>query len=104
MKMKEDIIAIVCPDIHGRNFWEKAAEEYDGSVPFIFLGDYLDPYSDEGINDDIAKKNFSAFFVVTGKNFFACHFSYVFLMKLYIIVCFIGVFARSIYIKTTDYI
>lgn len=56
--MKEDIIAIVCPDIHGRNFWEKAAEEYDGSVPFIFLGDYLDPYSDEGINDEIAKKNF----------------------------------------------
>lgn len=56
--MREDIIAIVCPDIHGRNFWEKIAEEYDGSVPFIFLGDYLDPYSHEGINEEDAKINF----------------------------------------------
>lgn len=56
--MRNDIIAIVCPDIHGRTFWKKAAEEYDGSVPFIFLGDYLDPYSDEGITDDDAKNTF----------------------------------------------
>lgn len=56
--MRNDIIAIVCPDIHGRNFWEKVAEEYDGSVPFIFLGDYLDPYSHEGINEEDAKINF----------------------------------------------
>ena len=56
--MKEDIIAIVCPDIHGRKFWQKAAKEYDGSVPFIFLGDYLDPYSDENITPEDAQNNF----------------------------------------------
>ena len=56
--MRKDIIAIVCPDIHGRNFWEKAAGEYDGSVPFIFLGDYLDPYSDENISVEDAQANF----------------------------------------------
>ena len=26
--MRNDIIAIVCPDIHGRDFWERIAEEY----------------------------------------------------------------------------
>lgn len=56
--MRNDIIAIVCPDIHGRSFWMDVANEYDGSVPFIFLGDYLDPYSDEGINVEEAKLNF----------------------------------------------
>lgn len=56
--MRNDIVAIICPDIHGRRFWEKVAEEYDGSVPFIFLGDYLDPYSHEGITPEDAKKNF----------------------------------------------
>lgn len=56
--MREDIIAIVCPDIHGRKFWKEVAEEYDGSVPFIFLGDYLDPYPHEGITAEDAKNNF----------------------------------------------
>lgn len=56
--MRDDIVAIICPDIHGRTFWEKAAQEYDGTIPFIFLGDYLDPYSDEGITPEDAKKNF----------------------------------------------
>lgn len=57
--MRKDIIAIICPDVHGRTFWKNAAEEYDGSVPFIFLGDYLDPYKDEGITDEDAKNNFN---------------------------------------------
>lgn len=52
--MRDDIIAIVCPDVHGRNFWEQVAEEYDGSVPFIFLGDYVDPYDFEGIDEKTA--------------------------------------------------
>lgn len=56
--MRNDIIAIVCPDIHGRSFWKDVAKDYDGSVPFIFLGDYLDPYTDEGISVEDAKKNF----------------------------------------------
>ena len=56
--MRNDIIAIVCPDIHGRTFWEKISKEYDGSVPFIFLGDYLDPYPWEGITRKEAIANF----------------------------------------------
>lgn len=56
--MRNDIVAIICPDIHGRKFWKEVAEEYDGSVPFIFLGDYLDPYSHEGITPEDAKTNF----------------------------------------------
>jgi hypothetical protein len=56
--MRKDIIAIVCPDIHGRTFWKKVSEGYDGSVPFIFLGDYLDPYSDENISVEDAQDNF----------------------------------------------
>ena len=56
--MRSDIIAIICPDVHGRKFWKDVAVEYDGSVPFIFLGDYLDPYSDEGITAEDAEINF----------------------------------------------
>ena len=56
--MRDDIIAIICPDIHGRNFWKEVADIYDGSIPLIFLGDYLDPYSHEGITPEDAKKNF----------------------------------------------
>jgi hypothetical protein len=56
--MRKDIIAIICPDVHGRTFWKDIAEEYDGSVPFIFLGDYLDPYSHEGITAEDAEMVF----------------------------------------------
>lgn len=56
--MSQDILAYVCPDVHGRNFWEIVANEYDGKVPFIFLGDYLDPYQEEGISDKDAEKMF----------------------------------------------
>lgn len=56
--MRKDIIAIICPDVHGRTFWEDVADKYDGSVPFIFLGDYLDPYPNEGITPEDAKNNF----------------------------------------------
>jgi len=56
--MREDIIAIICPDIHGRGFWKVVAEEYDGSVPIIFLGDYIDPYGQENITPKDAKDNF----------------------------------------------
>lgn len=56
--MREDIIAIICPDVHGRTFWKKITDVYDGSVPFIILGDYLDPYPNEGITPEDAKDNF----------------------------------------------
>ena len=39
---------IIIPDVHGRSFWRKAVEEYP-QEEFIFLGDYLDPYSQDGV-------------------------------------------------------
>ena len=41
---------IVVPDIHGRTFWKDLKTKYkdfDGNI--IFLGDYVDPYSNEKI-------------------------------------------------------
>ena len=43
---KEELIII--PDVHGRDFWRDAVRENPGGR-FIFLGDYLDPYGDEGV-------------------------------------------------------
>lgn len=40
---------IIIPDVHGRSFWRKAVEEYHEDE-FIFLGDYLDPYSQDGVS------------------------------------------------------
>ncbi|MDR0415250.1 MAG: metallophosphoesterase [Prevotellaceae bacterium] len=40
---------LVVPDIHGRNFWEPALD-YAGTV--IFLGDYTDPYPQEGFTQE----------------------------------------------------
>lgn len=50
----EDILII--PDIHGRTFWKDACSKWEGKV--IFLGDYLDPYSSEGIHFEDAVINF----------------------------------------------
>lgn len=49
---------IVIPDIHGRKFWKDALEYIKSGVPTIFLGDYLDPYSYEGITPEQAIYNF----------------------------------------------
>jgi hypothetical protein len=44
---------IIIPDVHGRKFWRPVIEEYvNQDVKFIFLGDYLDPYDWEGIEDE----------------------------------------------------
>ena len=41
---------LVIPDKHGRPFWKNAVSEFENKVEkIIFLGDYLDPYPDEGI-------------------------------------------------------
>ena len=40
---------LICPDVHGRKFWHKAIEMIDEVDQVVFLGDYLDPYSYEGI-------------------------------------------------------
>ena len=46
---------IIIPDVHGRRFWRDAiqSDDYD---KVIFLGDYLDPYPDEGIGPFTAQE------------------------------------------------
>lgn len=39
---------LIIPDVHGRAFWEDIVERYPQSH-VVFMGDYLDPYPDEGI-------------------------------------------------------
>lgn len=46
---------LVVPDVHGRPFWRKVL---DSELPVVFLGDYLDPYSYEGITKEQALKEF----------------------------------------------
>ena len=49
---------LICPDVHGREFWHKAEELIDQVDKVIFLGDYLDPYGYEGITFDKALEEF----------------------------------------------
>ena len=40
---------MVIPDIHGETFWKEPVQKYIDQVDrIVFLGDYLDPYLDEG--------------------------------------------------------
>ena len=60
---------IICGDIHGDSFWKNGLD-YFYSHPeckFIFLGDYLDPYSYEGVTPEDAKKNFENLEETSGK-------------------------------------
>lgn len=49
---------LIVPDVHGRTFWRKAKELIDQYDKVVFLGDYLDPYSYEGITPEIAFPEF----------------------------------------------
>lgn len=50
---------LIIPDCHGRDFWRKAIEIKDEVDIIIFLGDYLDPYTDrEGITFEEALEEF----------------------------------------------
>ena len=44
---------IVIPDVHGRKFWRDAVNGKE-KEKIIFLGDYLDPYEQEGITSEDA--------------------------------------------------
>lgn len=55
METGEEIIIV--PDVHGRTFW-RAAKRYVKTHAVVFLGDYLDPYPDEGIGREEAYDNF----------------------------------------------
>ncbi len=49
---------IILPDIHGRDFWQVAREHIDACDRVVFLGDYFDPYSFEGVSVVKAIENF----------------------------------------------
>lgn len=57
----DNIFYIIAPDIHGRTFWEDLFTEYDfanSNNKVIFLGDYHDLYSNEGLNPRNSIENF----------------------------------------------
>lgn len=56
--MNKDPRLLIIPDVHGRTFWKKAVQTQDYDT-VIFLGDYVDPYEEEGISDDQAYQNFA---------------------------------------------
>lgn len=49
---------LIVPDCHGRTFWRKALKLIDKVDKVVFLGDYLDPYPQEGINFEEAITEF----------------------------------------------
>ena len=50
---------IIIPDIHGRTFWNDAVTKKGENEKVIFLGDYLEPYTDRaGITHEDAYNNF----------------------------------------------
>lgn len=55
--MANNRAVVIVPDVHGRTFWKECAGVADCDV--VFLGDYLDPYPNEGITMDDAIRNFS---------------------------------------------
>lgn len=42
---------LIIPDIHGRKFWREAIKHIDEFDKIVFLGDYLDPYSYEYVDN-----------------------------------------------------
>ena len=56
--MKKNIELIVVPDVHGRSFWKEALPYIEAGVETVFLGDYHDPYPDEGITEAESLANF----------------------------------------------
>lgn len=57
--MEENYNVLILPDIHGRTFYKEPVEELvDKLDKVIFLGDYLDPYFQEGITREMSIENF----------------------------------------------
>ena len=59
----ENINTLIIPDVHGRDFWREAIQQYPKkkypNIDIIFLGDYLDPYTSfEGITKEQAYNSF----------------------------------------------
>lgn len=49
---------LIVGDVHGRTFWHKAKEIINSVDKVVFLGDYLDPYSYEGVSRGQAIEQF----------------------------------------------
>lgn len=49
---------ITIGDVHGRKFWRDAVSKRLPGEPVVFVGDYLDPYSNEGVTDEDAYNEF----------------------------------------------
>jgi len=63
--MEKNILII--PDVHGRTFWKKAVNTVK-YTKIIFLGDYVDPYQWEGIDNLSALSNFKDILSLKTKN------------------------------------
>ena len=58
-------IVILVPDIHGRDLWKDILPFVDECNKIIFLGDYHDPYGDEGITQSQSLSNFNEIIAFT---------------------------------------
>lgn len=56
---------LVIPDIHCRDFWKKPCEEWDGEI--VFLGDFFDPYPQEGIENPYENSRQAIEFILKNK-------------------------------------
>ena len=46
---------LICPDCHGRRFWENPCKNHKGEFEkIVFLGDFVSPYPAEGITNEQA--------------------------------------------------
>lgn len=45
---------IIVPDVHGRRFWRDAIKCAQNGCNVVFLGDYLDPYQQDGVTPESA--------------------------------------------------
>lgn len=52
MENVKDETVLLIPDIHGRDFWKKGIEKRKPRETIVFLGDYTDPYPNEGISHE----------------------------------------------------
>ncbi len=58
---------LVIPDVHGRKFWKDAVGQYP-ELDTIFLGDYHDPYSAEGISRAESLQNLKELLAYTNEH------------------------------------
>lgn len=49
---------IYIPDVHGRQFWKDAVKKRKDGELVVFLGDYMEPYSHEGITHEDSYNTF----------------------------------------------